>query len=54
MRIFRGTRFYKDSGKRVRDETNRRRGGVKHFGNLIQQVFAVFVSAVSVGDVELG
>ena len=54
MRLYRGTRFYKDSGKRVRDETNRRRGGWKHFGNLIQHFFTVFVSAMSVGDVELG
>lgn len=34
LRIFRGTRYYRDSGKRVRDETNRRRGGQKRLGNV--------------------
>ena len=40
LRWFRNTRFYADSGKRVRDESNRRRGGWKRLGTAaVLQVF---------------
>ena len=40
LRWFRNTRFYADSGKRVRDEWNRRRGGWKRLGTAaVLQVF---------------
>ena len=33
LRIYRGQRYYADSGKRFRDHSNRRRAGVKCLGD---------------------
>lgn len=34
LRIYQGTKYYADTGKRYRDSSNRRRAGVKHLGHV--------------------